>query len=87
MSSNPLSFDQLLDFLDNQESLYVLDSIATHGFLTATVIGRPLPNWLDALFDGQADKLPENVVDGVKRWRQAILAELKNEQPIELPFN
>ena len=87
MSSNPLSFDQLLDFLDNQESLYVLDSIATHGFLTATVIGRPLPNWLDALFDGQADKLPDNVVDGVKRWRQAILAELKNEQPIELPFN
>lgn len=86
MSSNPLSFDQLLDFLDNQESPYVLDSIATHGFLTATVIGRPLPNWLDALFEGQTDKVPENVVDGVQRWREAILAELKNESPIELPF-
>ena len=86
MSSNPLSFDQLLDFLDNQESPYVLDSVATHGFLTATVIGRDLPNWLDALFEGQTAKVPENVVDGVQRWRKAIMAELKNETPIELPF-
>ena len=86
MSTKPLSFDQLLDFLDNQESPYVLDSVATHGFLTATVIGRPLPNWLDALFEGQTNKVPENVVDGVQRWREAITAELKNETPIELPF-
>ncbi len=86
MSTNPLSFDQLLDFLDNQESPYVLDSVATHGFLTATVIGRPLANWLDALFEGQTEKVPKNVVDGVQRWRKAIMAELKNETPIELPF-
>lgn len=87
MSSNPLSFDELLDFLDNEEGQYVLDSIATHGFLTATIIGRPLANWTDALFEGHADKVPENVVDGIKRWRNAIMAELKNETPIELPFS
>lgn len=86
MSSNPLSFDELLDYLDNEESQYVLDSVATHGFLTATVIGRPLPNWIDALFEGNVDKVPENVIDGIKRWRAAIMAELKNETPIELPF-
>lgn len=86
MSTNPLSFDQLLDFLDNQESPYVLDSVATHGFLTATVIGPALANWQQALFEGQTDKVPENVVDGVQRWREAIIAELKNETPIELPF-
>ena len=37
--SNQLSFDELLDYLDNQESQFVLDSVAAHGFLTATVIG------------------------------------------------
>lgn len=87
MSSNPLSFDELLDFLDNQESPYVLDSVATHGFLTATVIGRPLTNWVDALFEGHTDKVQANVVDGIKRWRTVIADELKNEMPIELPFN
>ena len=85
--SNPLSFDELLDFLDNEESLFVLDSVATHGFLTATVIGRPLPNWIDALFEGQANDVPENVIDGIQRWRDSIIAELKNETPIELPFS
>lgn len=30
--------------------------------------------------------MPENVIDGIKRWRDAIMAELKNETPIELPF-
>ncbi|MDN5897974.1 MAG: YecA family protein, partial [Psychrobacter sp.] len=67
--SNPLSFDELLDYLDNQESQFVLDSVAAHGFLTATVIGRPLPNWIDALFEGQASEIPYNVIDGIKRWR------------------
>ncbi len=85
--SNPMSFDELLDYLDNQESQYVLDSVAMHGFLTATVIGPVLPNWLDALFEGQVSQIPENVIDGIKRWRNAIMAELKNETPIELPFN
>ena len=82
-----MSFDQLLDYLDNQESQYVLDSVAMHGFLTATIIGPALPNWLDALFEGQVSKIPENVVDGIKRWRKAIMDELKNETPIELPFS
>ncbi|WP_348549374.1 YecA family protein [Psychrobacter sp. KFRI-CH2-11] len=85
--SDPLSFDELLDYLDTQENPYVLDSVAAHGFLTATVIGRPLPNWLDAFFEGYVSEIPENVVDGIKRWRAAIMAELKNETPIELPFN
>ncbi|AMN50469.1 MULTISPECIES: UPF0149 family protein [unclassified Psychrobacter] len=84
--SNQLSFDELMEFLDNQESQFVLDSVATHGFLTATVIGRPLPNWIDALFEGHVSELPENVIDGIHRWRASIMAELKNETPIELPF-
>ncbi|MBP2280003.1 uncharacterized protein RCH20_000356 [Psychrobacter sp. PL15] len=84
--SNPLSFDELLDFLDNQESPFVLDSVATHGFLTATIIGRPLPNWIDALFEGHVKEIPENVIDGIHRWRAFIMDELKNEKPIELPF-
>lgn len=82
-----LSFDQLLDYLDTQESQFVLDSIATHGFLTATIVGPELPNWIEALFEGHISEIPANVVDGIKRWRAAILAELKNETPIELPFN
>ena len=84
--SKPLSFDELLDFLDNQESQFVLDSIATHGFLTATIVGPPLTNWTDALFEGQTQEVPKNVIDGIQRWRGAIMDELKNETPIELPF-
>ncbi|MDE4455966.1 MULTISPECIES: YecA family protein [unclassified Psychrobacter] len=84
--NNQLSFDELLDYLDNEESQFVLDSVATHGFLTATVIGRPLPNWLEALFEGHVSEIPANVIDGIQRWRESIIAELKNETPIELPF-
>lgn len=83
---NPLSPDELMDYLDNQESQFVLDSVATHGFLTATVIGRPLPNWIDAMFEGHAKEMPENVIDGIHRWRAFIMDELKNETPITLPF-
>ncbi|MBH0097107.1 YecA family protein [Psychrobacter sp. NZS113] len=85
--SNQLSFDELLDYMDNQESQFVLDSVAAHGFLTATVIGLPLPNWMDALFEGHTSEIPENVIDGITRWRDSIIAELKNETPIALPFN
>ena len=85
--SNAMSFDELLNYLDNQESQYVLDSVAMHGFLTAVVIGPELPNWLDALFEGQVSAIPENVIDGIKRWHKVIVNELKNETPISLPFN
>ena len=84
--TNQLSFDELLDYLDNEESAFVLDSVATHGFLTATVIGRPLPNWINALFEGHVSEIPENVIDGIQRWRESIIAELKNATPIELPL-
>ena len=84
--NNKLIFDELLDYLYNEESQFVLDSVATHGFLTATVIGRPLPNWINALFEGHVSEVPENVIDGIQRWRESIMAELKNETPIELPF-
>ena len=66
--SNQLSFDELLDYLDNQESQFVLDSVAAHGFLTATVIGRPLPNWMDALFEGHVSEIPENVIDKLSSY-------------------
>ena len=84
--NNPLSFDELLDYLDNDESQFVLDSVATHGFFFFFFIGRPLPNWLDALFEGHVSDIPANVIDGIQRWRDSIMAELKNETPIELPF-
>lgn len=84
---NALSFDELLDYLDESEEQYVLDSVATHGFLTAAVIGKPLPNWLETLFENQTSSIPSNVIDGIKRWRQEIENELKNELPISLPFD
>ena len=85
--SNPISLDELAYFLDNSEEQYVLDSIAAHGFLTATVIGRPLPNWIDAMFEGRVKDVPENVIDCIHRWRNDIINDLKNEMPITLPFN
>ena len=85
--SNQMSFDELTAFLDNQESEFVLDSVATHGFLTATIVGPALPNWIEAMFEGHVSEIPANVIDGIKRWRVAIMDELRNETPISLPFN
>ena len=40
-----MDFDDLIDFLDSDDNEFGLSSIATHGFLTASIVGKPLHNW------------------------------------------
>lgn len=81
-----LSKEALFDYLDSDANQTGLDSVAGHGFLTATVIGKPLPNWLSAFFEGQDQAVPSNVKNALKAWQQELTDTLKNEEPIELPF-
>ena len=81
-----LSYEDLLDYLDSDANIHGLDSICAHGFLTATVVGRPLDNWLSAFFEGQDKSAPLPVKNALTRWRDALISTLKNEEPIELPF-
>lgn len=81
-----LSKEALFDYLDSSANQTGLDSVAGHGFLTATVIGKPLPNWLSAFFEGQEKSVPDNVKNALKAWQQELTDTLKNEEPIELPF-
>lgn len=81
-----LSFDELLDYLDSEANAYGLDSVCAHGFLTATVVGKPLPNWLSAFFEGQDKSVPANVKNALIAWQNTLITTLKNEEPIELPF-
>lgn len=39
---------ELFDYLASDSNQLGLDPIAAHGFLTATVVGKPLPNWISA---------------------------------------
>ena len=50
--TDTLSKDELFDYLDSSTNETGLDPIAAHGFLTATVVGKPSPNWLSAFFEG-----------------------------------
>lgn len=81
-----MSINELHDYLNSDSNEHGLDSIATHGFLTATVVGRPIANWLSALFEGQQADVPDSVKQALQRWQQSLLAQLKDEEPIELPF-
>lgn len=86
MTQPTLTHEQLLTYLDSDENEYGLDSIATHGFLTATIVGKPLDNWIATLFDKQ-DKLVDNgIIQALYSWQAELLMQVKNEQPIELPF-
>ncbi len=78
---------QLFDFLNSDDNEFGLDCIATHGFLTATVVGKPLPNWLDLMFEGNLDKIDESIKQALIEWQEALSNQLKDEQPIVLPFN
>ena len=44
-----MDFDDLIDFLDSDDNEFGLSSIATHGFLTASIVGKPLDNWQTCL--------------------------------------
>lgn len=85
--TDTLTKDQLFDYLDSPTNEMGLDTIAAHGFLTATVVGKPSPNWLSAFFEGQDAKIPANVKVALRAWQQELTDTLKNEEPIELPFD
>lgn len=81
-----MTLDELKDFLDSDANEHGLDSVATHGFLTATVVGKELPNWMSHLFEGQDSKVDKAVKQAIKAWRHALLEDLQNEDGIELPL-
>lgn len=83
---NQIPDPQLLAYLDSADNQYGLDHIATHGFLTATVVGKPFTNWLSALFERQQDSVPDAIKSALHAWQTAIESELKDETPIHLPF-
>ena len=79
--------DELFRYLDSDENVFGLDSIAAHGFLTATVVGKPLPNWLDCFFEGNRTQVAPKIKDAIKSWQKELYDTLKAEEPIELPFD
>ncbi|WP_294032920.1 UPF0149 family protein [uncultured Moraxella sp.] len=78
---------ELFAYLESPANEMGLDPIAAHGFLTATVVGKPLPNWLSAFFEGADASVPSEVKEALQAWRQELIDTLKAEQPIELPFD
>ncbi|MHA3091653.1 YecA/YgfB family protein [Acinetobacter brisouii] len=81
-----LNLDQLSDYLDGDQNEYGLDFAATHGFLCAIAVGPKFDNWLDALFDGNPNKVPSEIVVQVKLWLEQLRQNLANEEGIEFPF-
>lgn len=79
--------DELFDYLASEDNEYGLDPVAGHGFLCASVVGKPLDNWLSLFFEGNENKVPEAVLVSLAAWRDELIATLKNEEPIELPFD
>lgn len=79
--------DELLDYLDSDANEFGLDAIASHGFLTATVVGKPSPNWLSAFFEGNDKKVPDTIKHALTAWKNELYDTLKAEEPIELPFD
>ncbi len=84
--STACTAEQLFEFLNSDNNEFGLDAIATHGFLTATVVGKPLPNWLDLMFEGNSAQIDEAIKQALIEWQEDLLNQLKNEQPINLPF-
>ena len=78
--------DELMSYLDSPANEVGLDPIAAHGFLTASVVGKPF-DWLPAFFEGQDSSVPVDVKQALSTWRDELYATLKAEEPIELPFN
>lgn len=79
--------DELLDYLNSDDNQFGLDPVAAHGFLCASVVGKPLPNWLSLFFDGNDDKVPDDVKQALQAWQEELIQTLKNEQPLTLPFD
>lgn len=79
--------NELFAYLDSPANEAGLDPVAAHGFLTATVVGKPLPNWLSAFFEGQDKSVSQAVKDALVAWQKELYDTLKAEEPIELPFD
>lgn len=82
-----MTFEELEDYLDSDANEFGLSTIATHGFLTASVIGKPLKNWQTVLFEGHEKQVKPDVLQALSMWRDELQATLQNEEDIELPFD
>lgn len=78
--------DDLLTYLASEDNVHGLDPVAGHGFLCASIVGKPLNNWLSLYFDGQENTVPNEVKAALSDWRETLLQTLKNEESIQLPF-
>lgn len=82
-----MNFDDLIDFLDGEENEFGLTSLATHGFLTASVVAKSLKNWQSLLFEGQEKQVNPQILQALNVWRDELKATLQAEKAIELPFD
>lgn len=82
-----MNFDDLIDFLDNDDNEFGLSSLATHGFLTASVVAKSLKNWQSLLFEGQEKQVKPDILQALNEWREELKATLQAEKAIELPFD
>lgn len=82
-----MTHDELLQYLDSDDNEFGLDSTATHGFLSATVVGKTLPNWMSLLFEGEEKQVPEAVKTAIREWQQKMLSDVKDENGISLPLD
>lgn len=82
-----MNFDDLIDFLDSDDNQFGLSSLATHGFLTASVVAKSLKNWQSLLFEGNEKQVKPAVLQAISEWRAELQATLQDEKAIELPFD
>lgn len=82
-----MNFDDLIDFLDSDDNAFGLSSLATHGFLTASVVAKSLKNWQSLLFEGKEKQVNPEVLKALSEWREELKATLQDEKAIELPFD
>lgn len=82
-----MNFDDLIDYLDSDDNEFGMPSIATHGFLTASLVGKPLNDWQSFLFEGHEKQVKPDVLTSLNDWREQLKATLQDEREIELPFD
>lgn len=82
-----MNIDELFAYLSDEQNEYGLDPVAAHGFLCASVVGKPMDNWLSAFFEGQENTVSDDVKSALTAWRNELIDTLKNEEPIALPFD
>lgn len=82
-----MNFDDLIDFLDSDDNEFGLSSLATHGFLTASVVAKSLKNWQSLLFEGNEKQVNPQILQALTQWREELKATLQSEKAIELPFD